>query len=1024
MGSLGREPQGRGALRYVVLLFFFCSGAAGLVLEVTWTRILGTVFGNTVFAAATVLTAFMLGLALGSAVLGRVADRRARPLMLYGALEIGVALYAFLFPVLTFLTDEMYRWFYRAADPGFILLSAVRLIFSMLLLLPPTFLMGGTLPVLGRHLGVRAGEPGREVGYLYALNTFGAVTGCFLAGFVLLNALGVRASLFAAGGVALTIGLLALAVGRRAIVTPPAAVIAPPVAAPAPMPSRKKKKRRPHRVAPEPAPESEQRPPLDAATFRLVLIAFAVTGFCAMAFEVLWTRILLFVTSTTVHAFATMLTVFLAGLAIGSFLSARFLAPRLRRPILWFGAIEILVGLSALASIAALGRLWAIDLQLMDYVARVRAGFVLLRFLDAGVVLFVPTLLMGAALPIVAVACIRGEAPVGRRTGLLYALNTVGCVLGSFAGGFILLPALGAHRSMLVLAALSFAVGGALVWQALLRRPRLVRFAVAAPLAAVALAGFLLVPPDVFYETINTNHHPSKILFLREHATGTVTVHDLPDGDRLVAVDGVDVAGLNFMLRSTQKLQGYIPILLHPNPRRVVQIGFGSGETARVGIESGLSSWTLVEICPAVFQAGRFFDSINHGSYRDPRVRKIIMDGKNFARLSDETFDVVMNDSIYPGSSGSSALYTYDHFRNCRERLAPGGLFTCWVPLDLRPIELRMILRSFQEVFPHTSLWVASNCLNKHALILGSVEPPRFDFTHIRQVMSRPQIAADLAAIEIHNAYDLLDCFVCDPASIRKFVADAPLNTDDRPALEFSCAKPKDWEMALASIFGGIVTHHAPVAPYVVRFADEARDHAELERRFQATEAIFSAQIAELHRLPRERKQALEWALRANPDEAHVRSCRAEIRQEIDALRAAVRRTPDQTRLQLRLADRLYVEAFPPNAALDAALYAEAADLYQRVVDSPVSWPPAFVRLAEIRLRSRQAAEAERLLRACLARWPTYAPAHDLLAGLYLQTGRPDLARRHIEEAVRCAPGDARYIEHRARILQSARAAN
>jgi spermidine synthase len=681
MVGVASANRGKRRFRALVLLLFFGSGLASLVLEVVWTRDLGTVFGNTVFAASTVLTAFMLGLALGSAVLGRVADRLARPLLLYGTLEIGVACFAFLFPLISSLTNSYYRWFYQTFDPGFGLLSAMRFVLSLAILIPPTFLMGGTLPVLGRHLGSRCREPGQEVGYLYAFNTFGAVAGSFLAGFVLLRTLGQRNTLFAAGAVALTVGALAVVFGRYSGV--PDAPREPAY----PKPRRKREKG--HRVQEMPAAAPE---PLTPIAVRLIVVGFAITGFCSLGYEVLWTRVLLFILKTSVYSFTTMLTTFLVGLALGSFVTARFFAPRMRRPLLWFGILQVLIGVAALVSVYLLRNLWAIDAGIVN---RLSQGgikiFLATRFLDAFAILLVPAGLMGAVFPVVTVACLRGESRLGARVGMLYAANTIGCVLGSFCAGFVLLPLIGSHRSLLLLATLNFALGVALIWHAV-RRSAPLRAAVAAPFAAVAILAFFVTPTNVFYDTINTFHYPAKVAFVREHCAGTVSVHDLPNRDRLIAVDGVSVAGLDFMLRSTQKLQGYIPLCLHSNPQRVVQIGFGSGETARTGLTFGLPRWNLVEICPAVFEAGRFFRSINGGSYEDPRVRKIIMDGKNFALLTGEKFDIIMNDSVFPGSRGSSALYTYDHFRNCRERLAPGGFLSCWVPLDLRPSELNMIL--------------------------------------------------------------------------------------------------------------------------------------------------------------------------------------------------------------------------------------------------------------------------------------------------------------------------------------------
>ncbi|MEE8450367.1 MAG: fused MFS/spermidine synthase [Thermoguttaceae bacterium] len=1005
----------RGRFRAIILLFFLVSGATGLVLEVVWTRILGTVFGNTVYAASTVLTAYMLGLALGSVVLGRVADRSTRLLRLYGWLEVGVGLYAMLFPLLAAASLAVYAWFYRTVEPGFALLNVVRFTLSLLLLLPPTFLMGGTLPVLGRFLSKANREPGRQVGYLYGVNTAGAVCGCFLAGFVLLQALGVTGCLVAAGSLALSIGVLAVLLGRREDEPSPEMTLSPETtrqgeSSKDASKNARRGKRRKRSVKPQPTgagavelDTAESLQPITPATFRLVVIAFAVTGFCSLAYEVLCTRVLIFVVTTSTYSFVTMLTVFLTGIALGSFLSARFLVPRLRRPVLWFGLIEVLVGISVLVSIPILAHLERIDFRLAShFLWSGEWHWVLTRFADAFVVLLLPTLLMGAAFPIVTTACLRGRTTVGRHIGQVYAANAIGCVAGSFSAGFILLPLLGTHRSILTVVAVNLAVGVVLVWRAG-GRSVWTRSALAVPVAAVAVGAFMLTPSDIFYKTINAYHNPCEIIFLEEHATGTVAVHDLPGADRLITVAGVNVAGRSFMLRTTQKLQGYIPLCLHPDPRRVVQIGFGSGETARVGLEFGVEDYTVVEICPAVFKAGACFEEINHGSYRDPRIRRIIMDGKNFAQLCDEKFDVVMNDSIFPGSNGSSALYCIDHFRNCRERLADGGLFSCWVPLDLRPLELRMILGSFQKVFPHTSFWVASNCLNKHGLILGSLEPLRIDFERLNAVMNRPEVAADLRAIAINNAYDLLDCHVCDEDAVREMVADAPINSDDRPRLEFSCAIPSTRRRGLAPVLGMLRAHHAPIEPSVINFVDETRDRYELQRRFAATGHILYAQVAQLMGDRDVRRRELDLARVEYPLEVHIASCEAELAEEIRVLRSAVADRPKHRQLVCRLADKLYM----------ASNDREAGYIYEELARTrPPMSSQVFVRLAEIRFREGQADHAEAVLRQCLKFWPSSAEAHDRLAGICLKTGRVEIAKHHIAEALRLAPTDPRYQIH------------
>jgi spermidine synthase len=526
----------------------------------------------------------------------------------------------------------------------------------------------------------------------------------------------------------------------------------------------------------------------------------------------------------------------------------------------------------------------------------------------------------------------------------------------------------------------------------------------AAPIAAIAAAGFVLTPANVFEQTINTYHQPSKISFLKEHSTGTVTVHDFVNGDRLLAVDGVNVAGLDFMLRTTQKLQGYIPLCLHPNPKRVVQIGFGSGETARVGMEFGVPDYTVVEICPAIFDAGKEFEAINHGSYCDPRVRRVIMDAKNFAFLSRETFDIIMNDSVYPGSSGSSALYTIDHFRNCRQRLAPGGLFSCWVPLDLRPSELSMILKSFQEVFPNTSFWVASNCVNKHGLILGSLAPLQIDFARLKTLVNRPAIKADLAAIEIHDVYDFLDCHRCNQTALRKMVASTPINSDNRPRLEFSCANRAPSDVCLRQVLAMLTSFQSPIAPALVNLTEEKVDRAELARRFEATAHVFRAQVAQLAGLPKVRRNELDLALRVNPGEAHVRSCEEELRRDIRDLRRTLADWPNNRVFLQRLAIKLYL----------ALRYEEAESLYMQLIQtSPPPADTAFVHLAEIQFNLGKVVRAETTLRRCLVAWPDSAEAHDRLAGICFRTGRFPEADYHIEQALRLDPDNPVYQQHK-----------
>lgn len=997
--------QNGGARRLVragVIVCFATSGLTSLVLEVVWVRMLGTVFGNTVLASSTVLTAFMLGLAIGSRLLGKLADRIAQPLLLYALLEAAIALYALLFPTIMAAGSGFYIWFYHSCSPGYWTLNFTRLTLSLLTLLVPTLFMGGTLPVLTRYLGSRASQPGQQAGFLYSANTWGGMAGCALAGFIMLDKLGVRGTLYTAGGIASAVGLIAGVLAFAGTPDVQRGVSAATVAVP-----RASKTRQ--RVSTRTGARNEL-PPVPVP---LLTITLAVTGFCSLACEVLWTRILLFLLGTTVYAFAAMLTTVLAGMALGAFLSSSWLIPRVKRATSWLGWLEIGVGASICLSIFILARLGFLEpLWAGRFNWAGNRQFLGILFADAAAVLFLPATLMGTAFPIIMTALLHGQTDVGRCLGRAYSANTIGCVLGSLLAGFFLVPFLGTHNSLLLSAAISVALGTLLLgvtdkgsvrppWQA------------AIPCAASLALLFAALPRDLFWDTINTAHNPSKLLFVREHSTATVTVHELPNGDKLVASDGVDVAGTDLMLRTTQKLQAYIPLCLHPSPNRIVQIGFGSGETARVGLECGVPDYTVVEISPAIFEAAQFFTNLNHGSYCAPRVHKTIMDGKNFALLSNAKFDLVMNDSIFPGSSGSSALYTYDHFLRCRERLAaPEGLFSCWVPLDLRPSELRMILKSFQRVFPHTSFWVASNCLNKHGLILGSLEPLQINFARIDQFLQRPAIKQDLAAIGISDIYDFLDCFICDEKAIARMTAEDPLNSDDHPLLEFSCARRIPWKTRLRGTLAMLGYYRSDVSACVTNLCEPELNRAEMARHTEASTHILRGLVAQLSMSPRLRRKEFDLACEAIPDHPHVKMCERELQQEIDDLSRLLETYPNNPKLALRLAEKLYL----------AMRFQPAAGWYERVLQLDSSAPDsAFTALAQIQFDAGQTQAAEQTLVACLRKWPGSAEAHDTLAGIYLRTSRPLTAKKHLEQARRLDPNNPFYAEHYAQFERAAK---
>ena len=1012
MKTIAQTQGGIPVVRKAVLPLFLVSGAAGLVYEVTWTRAFGVVFGNTVFAVSTVLTAFMLGLAGGSWMFGRIADRSSRPLKLYALLEVGIGVYALAFPAILATTDLFYRWFFQSFHPGFYPLTFVRFAMSVVMLLVPTALMGGTLPVLSKLWADSPGKKemsdagiGKSAGLLYSINTFGAVAGSFLSGYLLIRILGVSNTVYLAASANILVGVLSFILSRFTD-----------------KPVEKKHKRLVRK--PKPAKRSSAEgevvieqagSPRDAFGYKrtIVLAAVLVAGFCALALEVLWTRVLLFVLGTSVYAFACMLTCFILGIAMGSFLCSRVFLARIKNCIFALGVVEFLVGLSVLGSMLLLGMLWYIDFILTQKVPAGAFGKeVAAHFIDASIVLLVPTVLMGMVFPIAVKICATSWKAAGKRIGEVYACNTIGCVIGSFAAGFVMVPLLGLRDSFLVVIAIQLFLAVVVIFFSEKHR---VAFGVSAAVVSVAaiVVSVLSIPRDVFLKTMNTYHYPSEVIYIKDDATGTVTVHDLPDGDRLIAVDGVDVAGMDLMLRTTQKLQGYVPLLMHKDPQKVLQIGFGSGETSGVGLAFGVEDYRIVDICPGVFEAGKFFEEINRGSYKDPRLRKIIMDGKNFVKLTDEKFDIIMNDSTYPGTTGSSALYTYEHFMQCRERLSPGGILSCWIPLDLRGEDLQLIFRTFQKVMPHCCLWMANNCLNKHAVLVGSASGLQIDFQRARKLVERLDISSDFAIINIHSVYDFLDCFVVDEGGLQRIGGAGPLNTDDRPRLEFGAAIKRDEEGCLITAMKWLSKEHSPVLPYLVNLGDTEEESQQvkstLEQFYTGTSCALRGLLGILLGDPQIMNTEFEKALQANPLDRDVQSCLDELNLEIKALVEAVGRTPNKAILRSRLAKRYLL----------LRNYEAAGEQYQKFLELEPANAAGWANLGFCYKELEQFEKAILALKKAIDINAELAPAYFNLADVYDRLARSffmrkeyNLALVNLEKALALVPKDSPFYKY------------
>ncbi len=711
-----------------LMVSVFLSGAAGLAYQIVWLRKLSLHMGATSYALSAVLAAFMGGMALGSRLLGPLADRSgARPARIYALLQLGILASAPLAYALPSLLDAPLSLAYRAMGPG-LGINLLRFAGALLALAAPTMLMGGTIPVLTRGLAPARGVE-RGLSSVYSLNTAGAVAGTLAAGFLLVPRLGLPGTM----GVAM---LLSLA----------AAVLAGPVVLP-----------RTGLGWMERAEEGGRRRDLRP------LLAGALVGFLMLAAEVVWATSLISGIFNNTYAVSTMLAAVLLGIAAGSWLVGRLRLPPRPTALVCLAMLSVWVPLTGLYMRRWLGAFAGMGGGSL-------AGLTLARYLPAFLALLPATLASGALFPSLSTLYSPDPGRSGGGVGRFAAANTAGAVAGSVLASFLLMPLLGRRLSYLALGLLAL---GALAL--LMRRRRAVL-----GLPALAAAAVLL--------TLVGGGSPagdSRILLLRDTAEGRVEVsqdRDTPSSLRL------DIRGSQATTTTPEgclknRLMAYFPMLLHPSPEDVNVICFGTGITVgTVTLFDCVDSIDCVEINPTVVEAAGLFGPYNHRALSDRRVRVLVEDGRNHLMATDRSYDVITMEPMHPALAGVVSLYTRDFYQLCRDRLKDGGLMAQWLPLyNLTPRDCHMIAATFLDVFPNTTMWV----LGRDAMLVGRKAEPVEPLEVVRG-LARPGVAEDLEPFGLDDPVVYLASWVTGPEGVRDYCAGAPVFTDARPLLEYT----------------------------------------------------------------------------------------------------------------------------------------------------------------------------------------------------------------------------------------------
>ncbi|HEV8544054.1 MAG TPA: fused MFS/spermidine synthase [Verrucomicrobiae bacterium] len=760
----------------LVLLLFFCSGISALVYEVLWSKYLTLMLGSTVQAQTVVLAVFMGGLAIGNRLFGAKSRAVAEPLRLYGFLELIIGLYAFFFPRLYNLGDAIFVKVGSAFVNAGALLFALKLFLSVLLLLFPTVLMGGTLPVLAAWIqkgpGWRPGEESARVGIFYAINSLGAVAGAALAGFFLVQNLGMLSSVELTALGNLLVGLVALVLAKREQA----------------------------QISAEARTRKETVKDFQDAAFRSFAWLVALTGGVSMGLEVLSSRALALIVGGSLQAFALVLMSFILGIGLGSAVISSSQAARKYGWTTVYGLL-IAAGVIVVANVLLIEHWTVFYTQAKFGLAANHAGYrwhqlavAVLAFLMLGI----PAACLGAVVPLtIRLANVEG-APLGDEVGRLLTWNTIGAVVGVLATGFFLMPVIGLRGALATIGIAVVGVAGGIAH----KRAQRPAFLVAAVLFLAAIIGTTLtgkgwqsvvgvglyrVRSPLTYALVQSRKELTKMLFYKDAADATVSIEEAGytnnSSQVILRINGkTDASSLGDL--PTQYLLAHLPMMARPDAKQAFVLGFGSGITSGALMGHPIERLTIAENCKPVLEGAHLFGQWNRGVYTNSRVRIRNDDARAVLKLSPEKYDIIISEPSNPWVVGIGSVFSQEFYQLCANRLSEGGIMAQWFHrYEMSDSIVFLVVRTFASIFPNMEIWDAEE---GDLILLGSKTPWKSDPEQYEKVFARPEPRKDLAAIHLNNGAELWTRQVASQRIASAIAGDGPVQTDEFPILEYA----------------------------------------------------------------------------------------------------------------------------------------------------------------------------------------------------------------------------------------------
>ncbi len=803
----------------IYLIFFFFSGISGLIYEVVWARLLLLAFGSTTVANTLVITAFMLGLGFGGLYFGNYVDREKSPYKIFSYLQLGIGLSSFL---LLFFLPQLPRLSKailnntHLSQAGY--LSFIFII-TFIILFIPTFLMGGTFPVMTK-LYVRDEDKIKNgIGLLYGLNTFGGVIGALSAGFFLIRNLGLSLTQSIAIFINFAIGIFMFH-SHPKISTE----------------NRDSKS----------VLQDFKQAGIEKLKRYLPIIA-GLTGFASLACEIFWIRALsIFLTNST-YTFTIILIVYLSGIFIGSIIFAKL--SKKSNLINIFATVQILTGLYIVIGCLFLNRLPGLLFGIQNILEIPFFRMFLPALILSIFVVLIPTIFMGISFPLICSLYSQEIKHLGNKLGNVYFTNTLGSALGSLLAGIFFINYLGVIRGLIAVGLINLLIGFFFTLYLKNRSLNIIIFVCAIIISFYSIQNKFILPPSIYHSPTRQD----RVLYYKETRDGTIIVsEDRLTGIRSCYVNNSAVIGTTYDAIKVVKMLGNLPFIFNPGAKDILVIGFGVGITTSSIARYNIKKIDCVEICPGLREAAKYFTNFNNYIFKNPLIHFIANDGRNFLLLSNKKYDAISCDPTHP-ILGSGNLYTKEYFMLCKEHLSQNGVVCQYLPFHkLSPEEFKSLIKTFAIVFPYTSIWLGYS----HGVLIGTNAPQTIKFESLKNLRDEM----------LNDPYLLAVSYLLDTEAINNFSTEAKINTDNHPVIEFFTPlslRNENWEQNINALLKNRVD---------VRKTIEGIDDLEkLNRYLQGQNYFIEGLIYQNRRDRKSLIQAFRKALEINPENNEIK---------------------------------------------------------------------------------------------------------------------------------------------------------